>query len=72
MKSAVFGTVIQEYCIYAVPQCLFSFLHVELCSQVRDCAALLTDYQMIVRHQGTMYIVSYTFFVITMYYVHLQ
>ena len=30
MKSAVFGTVLQEYYIYAVPQCLLNFLHVEL------------------------------------------
>ena len=29
MKSAVFGTVIQEYYIYAVLQCRFNFLHVE-------------------------------------------
>ena len=58
MKSAVFGTVIQEYYIYAVPQCLLNFLHVGLCSQARDCPALLTDYHLIVCHQGTMYVAS--------------
>ena len=56
MKSAVFGTVLQEYYIYVVPQCLFNFLDVRLCLQARECVTLLTGYHLIVCHQGTMYV----------------
>ena len=57
MKSAVFGTVLQEYYIhvYAVPHVYVEF---SACWIVFASTALLADYHLILCPQRTMYVAS--------------